>query len=283
MRSEKEMYDLILNEARNNPHIKAVMMNGSRANPNIKKDDLQDYDIVYVVDDICHFLGNNWIDRFGKIAVMQTPDNMELFPCENEGTFAYLMQFVDGNRIDLTLMPVCLVNQYCYKDELAVILLDKENIFHEIPQSNDHQYYVKKPTQQEFYDCANEFYWVSTYVAKGLVRHELNYAMKHLNENVREMLLLMLSWKVGCENDFQVSVGKNYKYLQQYLNKELWQRLCLTYPNAIEQNIWKALFECTKLMEETIKEIASKLNYDYHEQELINTVIYLNQLYKKEN
>ena len=49
MRSEKDMIDLIIGVARANDRIRAVYMNGSRANPNIKKDIFQDYDIVYVV------------------------------------------------------------------------------------------------------------------------------------------------------------------------------------------------------------------------------------------
>ena len=57
-------------------------------------------------------------------------------------------------------------------------------IFKPIPVANDSSHYIKKPTQQQFYDCCNECYWVATYVAKGLVRHELNYALKHLNENI---------------------------------------------------------------------------------------------------
>ena len=32
------------------PPIKAVMLHGSRTNPNVTKDRLQDFDIVYVVD-----------------------------------------------------------------------------------------------------------------------------------------------------------------------------------------------------------------------------------------
>lgn len=49
MRTEREIFDLILHVARNNEQIRAVYMNGSRANPNVQKDIYQDYDIVYVV------------------------------------------------------------------------------------------------------------------------------------------------------------------------------------------------------------------------------------------
>ena len=38
MRSEKEMYDLILGYANADENIRAVILNGSRANPNRKPD-----------------------------------------------------------------------------------------------------------------------------------------------------------------------------------------------------------------------------------------------------
>ena len=43
MRSEQEMFDLILGIAKADPRVKAVYMNGSRTNPNADKDIFQDY------------------------------------------------------------------------------------------------------------------------------------------------------------------------------------------------------------------------------------------------
>ena len=51
MRTEKEMMDLILGVAKKDERIRAVYMNGSRTNPNAARDILQDYDIVYVVEE----------------------------------------------------------------------------------------------------------------------------------------------------------------------------------------------------------------------------------------
>lgn len=52
MRTEKEMIDLIMNTAKENERIRAVIMNGSRVNPNVKKDCFQDFDIIYAVKDL---------------------------------------------------------------------------------------------------------------------------------------------------------------------------------------------------------------------------------------
>ena len=46
MRTEKEMLKLITEAAESDPRIRAVVMNGSRANPAALKGRFQDYDIV---------------------------------------------------------------------------------------------------------------------------------------------------------------------------------------------------------------------------------------------
>ena len=51
MRTEQQMLDLILETARCDERIRAVIMNGSRTNPNAPRDPFQDFDIVYIVTD----------------------------------------------------------------------------------------------------------------------------------------------------------------------------------------------------------------------------------------
>ena len=100
MRSEKEMFDLILDVARRDERIRAVILNGSRANPNAPRDIFQDYDIVYVVTELASFKQDpDWIDCFGERMILQLPDEMLDPPPGDEEGYAYLMQFADGSRI----------------------------------------------------------------------------------------------------------------------------------------------------------------------------------------
>ena len=127
MRSEQEMLDLILTTARNDERIRAVIMNGSRVNPNARPDPFQDFDIQYIVTDVEPFRHNlSWIRCFGELMIMQMPDEMADPPPEaDHAGFTYLMQFMDGNRIDLNLSPIsCLPN--LPEDSLSVALLDKD-------------------------------------------------------------------------------------------------------------------------------------------------------------
>ncbi|WP_248930625.1 aminoglycoside 6-adenylyltransferase [Paenibacillus hamazuiensis] len=264
MRSEQEMMDLILDYARNDERVRAVGMNGSRTNPNVPKDMFQDYDIVFIVTDMNSFIADkNWVDCFGSRIIMQTPEDMDLFPPESDGRFSYLMLFSDGNRIDLTLCPIAKKENWNGGDKLSIVLMDKDQILPNLPAPTDQDYWVKRPSSAFFADCCNEFWWVSTYVAKGLWRQEITYAMDHLNMVVRPMLIKMLEWKVGIDTNFSLSTGKNGKYLEKHLPKQTWLALLSTYPEGTYEGVWNALFVAMDLFRSTAKEVAELLNFEY--------------------
>ena len=58
MRSEEEMLTLITTIAAQDERIRAVMLNGSRANPAAKRDLFQDYDVVYFVTELDSFIAD---------------------------------------------------------------------------------------------------------------------------------------------------------------------------------------------------------------------------------
>jgi aminoglycoside 6-adenylyltransferase len=264
MRSEKEMLDLILNTAKNDERIRAVIMNGSRANPNAPQDFFQDFDIVFVVTDVGSFTRNHgWVSIFGELMIMQMPKTMVLSPEVEDGSFAYLMQFADGNRIDLTLIPQGKVDEILAPDSESILLLDKDHCIKPFAPASDRDYLIQPPTAKMFADCCNEFWWVSPYAAKGIWRDELPYAMSLFNEAVRDMLNTMLKWHIGIRTDFSVSAGKQCKYFKKYLDPELWNLYCETYASGDYASLWKAFFTACDLFRKTAQGVAQHFGYDY--------------------
>ena len=279
-RTEEEMLGLVLSVAEADEHVRAVAMNGSRTNPNAPRDVLQDYDIVYLVteDGMRELVRDRqWVDVFGERIIMQTPVDASLFPAEwaPEERFSYLMQFTDGNRIDLTLIPIARKDAYLQEDKLTVILLDKDRCLPAIPAPTDEDYRVKRPTAAMFAGCCNEFWWVSTYVAKGLWRRELLYAQAHMNDQVRPMLIRMLEWQMGLQTDFKASMGKNGKYLQRYLPEPVWLALLSTYADGSYDGMWKALHAMGELFRSTATDVARRMHFDYRLEDGRRVIAYL--------
>lgn len=282
MRSEEQMMELILGFARQDERIRAVYLNGSRANPSAPRDAFQDFDIVYVVTDTRPFIDEqSWLADFGEVLIQQQPDRSTLFndACDWDERYGFLVLFADGNRIDFSIQSVAYTLKTYLEDSQTVPLLDKDGLLTPLPVPSDAAYRVKPPTVENFRDCCNEFWWVATYVAKGLWRREILYAMDHMNLHVRPMLLKMLDWYVGGLTDFSVSTGKCGKYLPRYLPNELWEGLLRTYAPAQEEALWEALLAMTDLFDHTAVLVAQSCGFTVDEREARNVAAYLRRVY----
>ena len=264
MRTEKEMLNLILNIAKQDKNIKAVCMNGSRVNVKIQPDIHQDFDIVYIVENLEDIIADlEWINQFGNRIITQFPEAQDLYPSELEERYPILMLFDDYNRIDLTLLSKNKLSEYLAEDKLIKVLLDKDNLLPKNNSVSEASYWISKPYQKLFDECINEYYWVSTYVMKGIWRNELLYLIDHLNI-CRRMLLLMLAWDKGYKFDFQVNFGKSFKYLPNYLGSNKNSELTSTYPHLNTNEIKEALYKMTEIFEYAAVMVSKKckLNYD---------------------
>jgi len=114
---------------------------------------------VYVVTDTRPFIEEKeWINKFGEIWFMQYPDEHPDFPSDKENFYGWLMQFTDGNRVDLHVESIEHAKEHIVDDKLCKILLDKDNILPDIPNATDEDYYVKRPMKKtNFFVHAQSF------------------------------------------------------------------------------------------------------------------------------
>ncbi len=285
MRTEQEMFDLILDVAKADERIRAVYMNGSRANPNIKKDKYQDYDIVYVVTGTESFLiDKSWISVFGEIAMVQEPDSNDFGWGENTDysrSYCWLMLFKDGNRIDLHIQIKDVMHEEYTTDSLTVPLLDKDNILPQISPANDKGYWIQKPNKSKYDACCNEFWWCLNNVAKGIVRDQFPYAMRMYNEIVHKELDRMIEWYVGTKTEFSVSVGMWGKYFKKYLPAELYRLYAKTYSSY--EMLWGAIFSACELFRAVASDVGRHFGYVYNQSDDDNMMEYLIKMKNSES
>lgn len=280
---QNESKNKILDLAKTDDRIRAVILKGSRANSKVKPDEFQDFDVVFIVNDFDDLVENKeWFSKLGKIYLQQLPDEMELGKDEKNTKISYtfLTIFDDGSRIDLTLFPKEKFDDNFVSDSLSIIWLDKDNLFENISESSDIDYHVIKPTQREFSEVCNEFWWCVTNVAKGLKRHEIIYAKEMLENVVRPMFLKMIEWKIGFENNFSVSIGKSGKFLEQYLDKSLYNLILQTYSDSVIKNNWKSLFLMMDIFQDEQEKCTKNLELKYNSMEAENAKNYIMQMKK---
>lgn len=253
MRTETEMLDVILQTAKT-LQVKAVAMSGSRTNQNAPKDEFQDYDVVYVVEDLDGLLADlAWLEGFGKRVIEQHVllDHRRL----------YLMLFEDGNRIDLTLCPKEYIQEWVNSEAGFTVLEDPENLF-EPYFPNPKRFWITSATEMDFKKACNEFWWVSAYVVKGICRHQVIYATDHLYGICQQELLKVLAWQVASDKG-TVDVGKNYRYLFKYLPIEKEKEFSNLLDFSSIDKITQSLFATMKLFHQEARYLANKMGFDY--------------------
>lgn len=271
MRAETEMLDLILQIAKT-LQVKAVAMSGSRTNPKALKDELQDYDVVYVVDDLDNLTSDlSWLDQFGKRIIDQEValDHRRLF----------LMLFEDGNRIDLTLCPKENIKEWVDSEAGFTVLEDPEHLFEPYSQKLE-RFWMSPASETDFKNSCNEFWWVSAYVVKGICRHQVIYATDHLYGICQKELLKVLAWQVASDKG-TVDVGKNYKYLFNYLSAEKEKEFSDLLDFSSLDKITQSLFSTMQLFHQEAQSLAQKLGFAYDKEVAERMIEYAEERVKK--
>jgi aminoglycoside 6-adenylyltransferase len=253
MRSETEMLDLIFQTAKV-LQVDAVAMSGSRTDTRAPKDEFQDYDVVYVVDDLDNLTSDlSWLDSFGKRIIEQhnVLGNRRL----------YLMLFEDGNRIDLTLCPKDYIQEWVDSEADYTVLKDEKGLFDSHTTSPE-RYWTNPASEIDFEKVCNEFWWVSAYVVKGICRNQLIYATDHLYGICQQELLKVLAWQVASDRG-KIDIGKNYKYLFQYLPAEKEKEFSNLLDFSSSDKITQSLFATMQLFHHEAQSLADKMGFDY--------------------
>ena len=253
MRTETEMLDAISQIAKS-LQVEAVAMSGSRTDTKAPKDEFQDYDVVYVVDDLDNLTSDlSWLDQFGKRIIEQevTLGHRRL----------YLMLFEDGNRIDLTLCPKEDINEWVDSEAGFTVLVDDKGLF-ESYSSSPERFWIHTASETDFKNSCNEFWWVSTYVVKGICRKQVIYAIDHLYGICQKELLKVLAWQVASDKG-KVDVGKNYKNLFNYLPIEKEKEFSNLLDFSSIDKITQSLFATMELFHEESQFLANKMGFNY--------------------
>ena len=256
MRTETEILNLLLQVAKT-LKVEAVALSGSRAEGQAPKDEFQDYDVVYVVDDLDTLTRDlAWLHQFGTRNIEQHNilGNRRL----------YLMLFEDGNRIDLTLCPKEHIQEWVDSETGFTVLVDEKGLF-ESYSPRPQRFWTSPASETDYEKTCNEFWWVSAYVVKGICRNQVGYATDHLYGICQQELLKILAWQVTRDRGV-VDIGKNYKYLFQYLPTEKEKEFSALLDFSSLDQITQSFLATMKFFHQEAQSLAQKMGFKYEKE-----------------
>ena len=271
MRAETEMLNLILQTVKT-IQVEAVAMSGSRTDTTAPKDEFKDYDVVYVVDDLDNLTRDlSWLDQFGKRIIEQ-----EVILGHRH---LYLMLFEDGNRIDLTLCPKDHIQEWVDSEAGFTVLVDEKGLFESYSPS-PLRFWISSASETDFEKSCNEFWWVSAYVVKGIRRKQVIYSTDHLYGICQQELLKVLAWQAASDRG-RVDVGKNYKYLFNYLPAEKEKDFSNLLDFSSLEKITQTLFATMELFHQEAQFLAQKMDFKYEKEVAEKMIEYAEERVKK--
>lgn len=265
--------------AENNPDIRAVLLTSSLVNPYAPVDDFSDLDVELVFERRQAYEDNHeWIRLFGE-PISMIEENDTVF----EGKHAMKMVlYKDHVKVDFKLYQVSEFSEEVKTEVLPddwdlgyKVLIDKDGLTKGLKAPTYQSIMIHQPTEKNFKQLLNDFWWDTTYVAKCLKRGDIFYA-KFISENIlrTDYLVPLIEWYIAGSHDWSnITTNKHGRLFKKYLSTELWNRAEATFSGSNIQENWTALFACADLVHELGTALAEKLNFEYplqHETDIRN-------------
>ncbi|HCQ8731875.1 TPA: aminoglycoside 6-adenylyltransferase, partial [Enterococcus faecalis] len=191
------------------------------------------------------------------------PFNLELFKDESDGKrYSYLIQFVDGNRIDMSFYELDYLEEYLKSDSLTKLICDKTNRIKEEMVPSDADYLLRSPSSEVVKECIKEFWWQFLNTLKSVARNNYLLAQKYLNYT-REQLIQMLTWQVALDNGFDKNYGKEFTTITNFLSPENLNLLQQTFNTTDFESMISSLKIMKTLEVKVEKILADRMSFDY--------------------
>jgi len=263
MGTKRDMAREVTEWARENDNVRAVILTSSRANPDASVDELSDYDIDLIIRDREPFSDpDEWMPIFGQTMVRHP-----------KWTMVY---YLDGARIDWSLSTLEEFENWKEDTLFAYeVLLDKDGLTGDLKPPRRTLYDTQPPKESEYIEVIYRFWFMTTYVAKGLYRDELFYAKIDLHQS---SLSKVLCWYVGMKTDWKTNPGTMGRWLKKHLDPDVWSEVELTFAGADLEDNWRAMFKMAELFGKLASGVGTHLGFTYPIEVDRNVTEYLSRI-----
>jgi aminoglycoside 6-adenylyltransferase len=241
--------------------IRAVILTSTRSTGAC--DVLSDYDVELYVTDPARFASSDeWFESFGPVLVLRRLPTDE----EADPSFVRLVQYQDGLRIDFLVATLARLHGLCEAPVLDAdhdvgyeVLLDKDGVTASLSPPTYRAYLQTPPSEAEYAECVNGFWWNTTYVPKCLWRGDVLAALFMLDGQKHHSLRSMLIWTIEVDHNWTWQPGMMGKGIEHMLDAATGRELA-----AIStEDTWQALFRTAALFRKAGTKVAQRLGYTY--------------------
>jgi aminoglycoside 6-adenylyltransferase len=254
--------------AQTQPDIRAAIILGSRARTERPADEWSDLDLWIITTDPDRLLSQtDWLEHLG------TPWLTFLEPTATGGGTERRVLFEGGLDVDFVPTPVELVQRFAaegWPPDIAGVIrrgahfvLDKDRLAASLELAPGDPPAPRPPTEDQFLNLVNDFWYHAVWVAKKLRRGELWTAKTGCDSYMKRLVLAMIEWHARAVSGWSSDTWHGGRFLEQWADPNAIAGLRVAFAHYDEADVRRALFATVDLFRWLAAETAARLSYPY--------------------
>ena len=271
----REFEQQFIDWAKNEDHIRGAIVVGSRARKTTPADEWSDLDIVIYSSAPQKLIDSeDWVSHFG------TPIITFIEPITGGEGFERRVLYDNGLDVDFAIDPFNLVLQtqkHGVTPELVAqlsdiigrgirVLVDKEDLFEDFLKD----FFAiqlplpSPPTEHEYLERVNDFWYHAVWAAKKLRRGEFWEAKGGIDSHMKSRCLLpMIEWHTQVTQKGKQDTWFRGRFLERWADPRIVAGLGNTFAHYDEDDLWNKLAGTMNLFRWIALEVAEPLRYTY--------------------
>lgn len=262
--------------ARREDAIRALVLTGSFARDDGTSDEFSDLDLQVIALDVKHYTtDDSWLNALGDIWIR--------FPLREDLPYR-LVWFKDAVKVDFQFLSLEQIRAGEVSDEHARghrILLDKDDLFRDLPPSTGAFPLPPAPTPAEVQAAINEFWFEAIHVAQFIRRREF-WVVKHRDWTMKRNLLRLLEWRAHMTRPQPVNTWLLGRRISSLTDDESKAAIECIWGGWDAAALWDALFVQIKLFRRLSLEVSQALDCHHDDKIHCDIATYIRRLWRED-
>nr|PZN57937.1 MAG: hypothetical protein DIU68_03190 [Chloroflexota bacterium] len=250
--------------AEDKPDVRAALLIGSRARADHPADPWSDIDLVLTVRDVQPYLNNgDWLEEIAPVWTTHVESTLA-------GVLERRVLFEGGHDFDVVLVTDTQLSRLIQTAEVVDIirrgirvLIDKDRLMSRITLPLRPRTTYMPPTQAEFLNVVNDFWFHAAWTAKKLRRGELWAAITSCDGYMKRLLLKMMEWHARAVSSHSYDTWFSGRFVEEWGDSRALAELGDAFAHYNAPDIKRALLASMDLFRWLATETAVQFTYPY--------------------
>ena len=256
----RPLLDKVLDWAKGEDPIRAVVITGSLARGDGSSDEYSDLDVQIITRDIqAYSADDSWLDALGEVWLR--------FPLNEDRPYR-LVWFAGGSKVDFQFIAVDQVRAELASGAMSdeyrrgyIVALDKDGLFRQLPPSPRIFPAPPPPSAEEILAAINEFWFEAIHVAQFIRRREF-WVAKWRDWTMKVDLLRMLEWQARARGGSTVNTWLLGKRIEEWADDEAIDAIKEIWAGWDAAELWRGLLTQLDLFRRASLEVCAALGLD---------------------